>query len=90
MSQQEDLPNDRIELARAMNRAKRTKNSELYERLAARKRELDAIERQEMLPSFPELAPFQSLVEACIQTAARLGVPFPDLSLREQPYRSKK
>jgi hypothetical protein len=80
MSHRWEHEDEYIQLRLDMNRAQREGDTVLYEQLRPRIEELDRMIWRSMTDGFPELASYQTVVEALRHMAASLNLPFPDLA----------
>ena len=80
MAHQWEYGEEYLEIKSAFRRAQKAGDHVLCEQLRPRMEELDEMMWRSMTDGFPELAPYQSVVEALRHTAVRLHLPFPDLN----------
>jgi hypothetical protein len=80
MSEQWEYGEEYLEIKSAFRHAQKAGDHALCEQLRPRIEELDRMMWHSMTDGLPELAPYQTVVQALQQTASRLGLRFPDLS----------
>jgi hypothetical protein len=80
MSHKWEYEDEYLQLKSELRRARQVGNEILCQQFQARIQILDDMMWRSKTARFPELAPYQTVVEALEQTADRLGVPFPNLS----------